>query len=148
MPLERFHHKLGIPIKYFPKRGSYQNLEKLQVLLLTHRQGPARPNPKTYTSEKERVNDKQLVQHIVNTHQAADGISCNDIPKYLRPNDPFRKLLKLDSFIGPGLTQEEFEGLLTSCQHCQLIMTKRRADSHECIGTVVRRKVVIDLTGD
>ncbi|KAL4072418.1 hypothetical protein V8B97DRAFT_2023571 [Scleroderma yunnanense] len=36
----------------------------------------------------------------------------------------------------------------SKCQHCELIMTKRRIDSHECTGMVARMRVVIDLTQD
>ena len=88
-----------------------------------------------------------------NTYQSVSSdVDHSIIPrwrsKWNGSNDPFSKLLKLDSFVKPGLTQKEFEGLLTRCQHCKLIMTKRRIDSHECMGTVMKMRVVIDLTQD
>ena len=86
------------------------------------------------------------------TKSVSSDIDHSVIPRW-RSNwdgskDPFIKLLKLDSFVKPGLSQQEFEGLLTRCQHCELIMTKRRIDSHVCTGTVIKTRVVIDLTQD
>ncbi|KAG1759884.1 hypothetical protein EDD22DRAFT_848896 [Suillus occidentalis] len=46
----------------------------------------------------------------------------------------FDKLLKLDSFSRPGLTDEEFRRFLTQCCGCQLIMTRRMFECHDCLG--------------
>jgi hypothetical protein len=59
------------------------------------------------------------------------------------------RLLKLDSFTQPGLTEAEFRRFLTQCNDCQLIMTRRTFERHNCIGEAGRRDrgtKVIDLT--
>ncbi|KIK41033.1 hypothetical protein CY34DRAFT_107508 [Suillus luteus UH-Slu-Lm8-n1] len=65
----------------------------------------------------------------------------------------FDKLLKLDSFCQPGLTQAEFHHFLTRCNGCDLIMTRRMFEHHDCVGSGMRRgnsekTEVIDLTSD
>ncbi|KAG1717300.1 hypothetical protein EDD22DRAFT_856245 [Suillus occidentalis] len=65
----------------------------------------------------------------------------------------FDKLLKLDSFCRPGLTQAEFHHFLTRCNGCDLIMTRRMFERHDCVGSGMRRgnsekTEVIDLTSD
>jgi hypothetical protein len=66
---------------------------------------------------------------------------------------PLDKLLKLDSFTKPGLTAVEFRRFLTQCISCQLIMTRRTFERHNCIGEAGRRdhgtdSEVIDLTSE
>ncbi|KAG1848814.1 hypothetical protein C8R48DRAFT_677193 [Suillus tomentosus] len=62
----------------------------------------------------------------------------------------FDKLLKLDSFSRPGLTQAEFHHFLTRCNGCDLIMTRRMFERHDCVGSTRRgnseETEVIDLT--
>ncbi|KAG2752864.1 hypothetical protein P692DRAFT_20724237 [Suillus brevipes Sb2] len=59
----------------------------------------------------------------------------------------FDRLLKLDSFSRPGLTDEEFRRFLTQCCGCQLIMTRRMFERHDCLGKEDAGEVeVIDLT--
>ncbi|OAX32109.1 hypothetical protein K503DRAFT_787415 [Rhizopogon vinicolor AM-OR11-026] len=68
----------------------------------------------------------------------------------LRRNDThktFDRLLRLDSFTRPGLTEDEFHGFLTRCNGCELIMTRRMFECHNCVGKAERGDVeVIDLT--
>ena len=87
---------------------------------------------------------------VLLTKGFATDVSYDAIPRRrsrLRGPDLFRKL---DCTIRPGVTQDEFEGLLVKCQDCELIMTRRRVDLHECTGPmVVGTKVVfVDLTQD
>jgi len=61
----------------------------------------------------------------------------------------FDRLLRLDSFTRPGLTEDEFRGFLTQCNGCELIMTRRMFERHNCVGKVKRRDMeVIDLTAE
>ena len=89
---------------------------------------------------------------VLPTKGFATDISCDTIPRRrsrLGGPDLFHRL---DCIIRPGLTQEEFEGLLVQCQDCELFMTRRRVDLHQCTGprVVMRTKVpvIIDLTQD
>jgi hypothetical protein len=70
--------------------------------------------------------------------------------RQLRRNEThktFDRLLKLDSFTRPGITEDEFRGFLTRCNDCELIMTRRMFEHHNCIGKVERGDTeVIDLT--
>ena len=55
--------------------------------------------------------------------------------------------MRLDSFTRPGLTEDEFRGFLTRCSDCELIMTRRMFERHNCAGKAEKRDVeVIDLT--
>ncbi|KAG2744886.1 hypothetical protein P692DRAFT_20850060 [Suillus brevipes Sb2] len=66
-----------------------------------------------------------------------------------KTHDTFDRLLKLDSFTQPGLTEAEFRRFLTRCNNCQLIMTRRTFERHHCMGQAWRRDhrtEVIDLT--
>ncbi|KAG1842300.1 hypothetical protein C8R48DRAFT_679051 [Suillus tomentosus] len=59
----------------------------------------------------------------------------------------FDRLLRLDSFSRPGLTEEEFRHFLTRCYGCELIMTRRIFERHTCLGKVEMGEVeIIDLT--
>lgn len=61
----------------------------------------------------------------------------------------FDRLLKLDSFSRPGLTEDQFRHFLTRCRGCELIMTRRMFEHHDCVGKVERAEnEVIDLTGE
>jgi hypothetical protein len=63
------------------------------------------------------------------------------------PHKTFDRLLKLDSFTRPGLTEDEFRHFLTRCWGCELIMTRRVFERHDCVGKVNRGGVeFIDLT--
>ncbi|KAH7917492.1 hypothetical protein BV22DRAFT_1135361 [Leucogyrophana mollusca] len=80
-----------------------------------------------------------------------EDINPNVLPRELqltpgRLSNPFNKLMRLDSFLRPGLTEDEFRGLLTKCRRCRLIMTRSRFDMHECQGEVGDDDDVIDLT--
>lgn len=66
-----------------------------------------------------------------------------------KTQDAFDRLLKLDSFTQPGLTEAEFRRFLTRCNDCRLIMTRRTFERHHCTGEAGRRDhrtEVIDLT--
>lgn len=61
--------------------------------------------------------------------------------------------MKLDSFSRPGLTQGEFRRFLTRCNCCELIMTRRIFERHDCVGKArepegTRNVEIIDLTAD
>ncbi|KAG2057434.1 hypothetical protein BDR06DRAFT_969244 [Suillus hirtellus] len=59
----------------------------------------------------------------------------------------FEKLMKLDSFTQPGLMQREFCHFLTRCNCCELVMTRRMFERHECIGREGKGDPeIIDLT--
>ncbi|KAG1876146.1 hypothetical protein C8R48DRAFT_768991 [Suillus tomentosus] len=59
----------------------------------------------------------------------------------------FEKLMKLDSFTRPGLTQGEFRRFLTRCNCCELVMTRRMFERHECVGREGKGDPeIIDLT--
>lgn len=75
----------------------------------------------------------------------------------------FDQVLQLDDAIKPGLTEDEFLGLFTRCNHCGLIMTRRVFPRHTFIClrmptasdgnrssmiTVAIIRDIIDLTGD
>ncbi|KAG1850270.1 hypothetical protein C8R48DRAFT_676787 [Suillus tomentosus] len=51
-----------------------------------------------------------------------------------RTYEVFDRLLKLDSFTRPGLTEGEFRHFLTRCNGCELIMTRRMFKLHNCVG--------------
>lgn len=41
-------------------------------------------------------------------------------------------LQKLDAGNQPGLTERQFTSLLTRCEFCHLILTRRRTTTHQC----------------
>jgi hypothetical protein len=55
------------------------------------------------------------------------------------------QLIRLDTFLNPGLTRHEFRRLFAMCRRCRKIMTRRLALIHECI-PVDARGQIIDLT--
>ncbi|KAG2049881.1 hypothetical protein BDR06DRAFT_1011811 [Suillus hirtellus] len=63
-----------------------------------------------------------------------------------RTYEVFDRLLKLDSFTRPGLTEGEFRHFLTRCNGCELIMTRRMFELHNCVGRAEADTEVIDLT--
>lgn len=62
-------------------------------------------------------------------------------------DSPVSKLIRLNSFIFPGLPEEEFQALFTKCRECHWIMTRRAFIYHSC-QSVVPTAQVIDLTMD
>ncbi|KAG2741805.1 hypothetical protein P692DRAFT_20880194 [Suillus brevipes Sb2] len=98
-----------------------------------------------------RTSDEARPQEIV----FLDG---NDIKleviqrRQLRRNQThqvFERLMKLDSFSRPGLTEAEFQHFLTRCNGCDLIMTRRMFERHDCVGNTKEGNTdseVIDLT--
>lgn len=79
------------------------------------------------------------------------------IVTYERPVRRFEsvldRLLRLDSFTRPGLSEPEFNRLFAKC-HCGLVMTRRVFRNHICalamVGVVAHsnRPAIIDLTSD
>jgi hypothetical protein len=55
------------------------------------------------------------------------------------------RLLKLDSWTSPGLTEADFRGLFAKCR-CGLVMTRRVFQNHVCVAPAA--PVIIDLTLD
>jgi hypothetical protein len=66
-------------------------------------------------------------------------------PPVKRSADTLISLLKLDSWVKPGLSETDFAKLFSKCR-CGLVMTHRVFDDHTC--AVARAPVVIDLTLD
>jgi hypothetical protein len=66
-------------------------------------------------------------------------------PPVKRSADTLISLLKLDSWVKPGLSETDFAKLFSKCR-CGLVMTHRVFDNHTC--AVARAPVVIDLTLD
>jgi hypothetical protein len=64
-------------------------------------------------------------------------------PPTLTPKKVFSLLLSLDSAAKPGITSAEFESLFARCHRCDLIMTRRIFESHDC---VMEEADVIDMT--
>lgn len=62
------------------------------------------------------------------------------------------KLLQLDDWEVPGLTEAEFASLFAKCESCGIITTTRVHSRHRCasatIAVVAGTGVVIDLTSD
>jgi hypothetical protein len=56
------------------------------------------------------------------------------------------RLLKLDSWASPGLTEVDFRKLFVKCRHCGLVTTRRVFKDHIC--DVLALGDVIDLTSD
>jgi hypothetical protein len=65
-------------------------------------------------------------------------------PPALTPRAVINLLLNLDSASKPGITSTQFESLFAKCNGCDLVMTQRIFQSHEC----VMEQDVIDLTMD
>jgi hypothetical protein len=67
------------------------------------------------------------------------------------PPTPFDQLMRLDSWYRPGLTEEQFKELITTCT-CGMVMTRRVFNYHMCVGSQEctcadeREPEVIDLT--
>ncbi|KAG2119856.1 uncharacterized protein F5147DRAFT_647724 [Suillus discolor] len=68
-------------------------------------------------------------------------------PRQCEARQVFDKLLQLDSFSQPSLTEAEFRHFLTRCNSCELVMMRRMFEHHECVGNTERgNREVIDLT--
>ena len=68
----------------------------------------------------------------------------------MRPETAFDRLLRLDSWTRPGLSEAEFNRLFAKC-HCGLVMTRRVFRNHICAMAAAAARnppVVIDLTSD
>ena len=114
--------------------------------MLTHVTEPDEVKPEAIHFQDTKGGSEVAIMQVLLTNGCKTDISYDIIPSRLGGSDLFRRL---DCINRPGLTQEEFEGLLVKCQDCELIMTKRRVDLHECTGIAMRTKVVfVDLTQD
>ena len=56
----------------------------------------------------------------------------------------WRKLVKLETFDRPGLTEVEFFGLFVKCEVCKLIMARQVFTYHHCSPSVVDDWVATD----
>jgi hypothetical protein len=84
---------------------------------------------------------------------AGPGVATS-VPTYEAPirgpETVLDRLLRLDSWARPGLSESEFNRLFAKC-HCGLIMTRRVFRGHICAvaaGTMRKTPVVVDLTLD
>lgn len=72
-------------------------------------------------------------------------------PPRARPETAFDRLMRLDSPINPGLSENEFRRMFAKCR-CGKVMTRRVFEGHICAvaAAAVHRRpaVIIDLTGD
>jgi hypothetical protein len=66
-------------------------------------------------------------------------------PPMLTSQQVFHLLLDLDSIVKPGVRAAVFEGLFARCHACDMVMTQRIFQFHEC---VMEEDEVIDLTMD
>lgn len=62
-------------------------------------------------------------------------------------DSPVMKLMRLNSFIYPGLPSKDFRALFTQCSKCDWIMTRHAFKHHNC-PRVGPAPEVIDLTVD
>jgi hypothetical protein len=64
----------------------------------------------------------------------------------------FSLILRLDSFTDPGISEAQFRGLFSKCHFCNLYMTRRTANYHDCKemqdDTGAEQTILLDLTGD
>jgi hypothetical protein len=72
-------------------------------------------------------------------------ISSCPLPK-LSPRTVLNLILSLDSVVKPGVSSTEFEALFARCHACDLVMTRRKFSSHDCVEDEMEE--VIDLTMD
>jgi hypothetical protein len=81
------------------------------------------------------------------SHSPPTDVMEDYVPALPAPVEPFVKtathlLLRLDSHVRAGITEDEFYRLFVRCSNCGLIMTKRVFDEHVCPNEL------IDLTFD
>jgi hypothetical protein len=70
-------------------------------------------------------------------------------PPVLTPRDVFERLLSLNAGSRPGIRSAQFENLFGRCQNCDLIMTRRIFQLHDCVfeeDDTMEEDDVIDLT--
>ncbi|THH16836.1 hypothetical protein EW146_g3867 [Bondarzewia mesenterica] len=118
VPMERIYPRLGVPVKRYAVRD----------------EGDLVPSPVVLT-------DKALQR------ERLQPFSASTIPTFYPPAraspTAISQLLQLNSTFEPGLTMQEFRGLFARCGYCDLFMTRRAIDCHDC---AIRE--VIDLTVD
>jgi hypothetical protein len=56
--------------------------------------------------------------------------------------------MRLDTGYNPGLTSAQLQDLLATCDACELVMTRRVFQNHDCVVPGVAAGEVIDLTID
>jgi hypothetical protein len=66
-------------------------------------------------------------------------------PPVLTPKEVFHLILNLDSIVKPGVRAAVFENLFARCHACDMVMTRRIFQYHEC---AMEEEEVIDLTMD
>jgi hypothetical protein len=67
-------------------------------------------------------------------------------PPKLSPRTVLNLILSLDSIVKPGISSAEFEALFARCHTCDMVMTRRKFPSHDCVEDEMED--VIDLTMD
>jgi hypothetical protein len=70
-------------------------------------------------------------------------------PPVLTPRDVFERLLSLNSGSRPGIPSAQFEDLFARCQNCDLVMTRRIFQLHDCVfeeDDAMDEDHIIDLT--
>ncbi|KAG1835327.1 hypothetical protein DFJ58DRAFT_847452 [Suillus subalutaceus] len=119
--IEKLHVSIGLPVKCYPRRRP----DEARPLDIVFVDGNG-----TYTSKLGRVD-------VIERRQ----------PRGNDTHTMFERLMKLDSFTRPGLTQDEFRRFLTRCNCCKLIMMRHMFERHDCVGQEKEGDVeIIDLT--
>src|SRR5882762_2915237 len=92
---------------------------------------------------------KNLIEHkghrLVRSSPSASIPTFDPPAKAKATETALDRLIRLDSWVRPGLSETEFRALFAKCK-CGLITTRRVFTDHTCI-QVALPSVVIDLTG-
>ena len=153
-PPQRVMHKseeedIAIPRKRFPLQLCSSSLTARQIRHRVQGRDLSRGHMRSLVRILSvMTSSSTLTIYILTVDVTESAIPTFQAPPRLSPT-PFDRLMELDCWSRPGLTDAQFRDLFAKCT-CGLVMTRRSFNNHECLENagVDDGRAVIDLTND
>ena len=151
VPLERLYKRPGLPVKNYPRRSASLMSEHVRRVA-DGKQTSQCAFRRVFTTRKKSPSLDLLGDHWRGLmHKPVCNIPLGQWP-VLSPTVPdlntpppsgvtavhlqhethWKKILKLDSMVRPGLSEKDFFGLFAKCDACRQVVARIVFDYHEC----------------